>query len=667
MQPITLAVQNAMDPRDIGVATSSATFFRQMGATAGTAVFLSLLFSTVGEKIQDAYAAAARTPQFQQALADPAVAANPANQPILSAVHGGGAVGSSALNDTSFLSRVTPVLARPFKVGFSDSMDMIFLVAAAILVLAFLLLVFLPQIPLRTQSALSAREGAPDGRSPGDLSPAGPSSAELAAAGPSGDGPPTATVAGPAPPPDDREPVGVPTGPPAVRDSAGAGSVGAGSARAGGLGPLEVRDVSGAEHAGHRPETLADVAPVRMPLSNEAIVTGRVDGPGGGPVSGATVTVTDFGGAQLARAVTGLDGTYRLVVPTGGTFLFICAAEHHQPAASLITITGGELHRDVSLSGAGQLEGAVADQNGRPIPGAVLTLIDARGEVVASAAAGPDGGYLLTGLYPSEYTLTATAEGTRPAARSVVLEGTGSGRVDLVLMTNGTLAGLIRAATSGQPVADASVMAIDQFGAVVGATVTGTDGRYEFGDLAPSVYTVTASGYAPVASRVELTGDRIDHDIVLGAPANGHRPGVHAAMAPAEASASAPGDGPSSDSPTDSSSTGSGSPTDSSSTGSDSTSERGAARSNTTDSGAARSNPTDGGAADASASDSGAPGSDTPGVGAAGGDATADGPAGSVPAPRTGASAAPADGTAVNGHDAATDALSSADRDGGTR
>jgi len=29
MQPITLAVQNAMPPQDIGVATSSATFFRQ--------------------------------------------------------------------------------------------------------------------------------------------------------------------------------------------------------------------------------------------------------------------------------------------------------------------------------------------------------------------------------------------------------------------------------------------------------------------------------------------------------------------------------------------------------------------------------------------------------------------------------------------------------------
>ena len=50
MQPITLATQNAMPPRDIGVATSSATFFRQMGGTLGVAVFLSVLFSTVWQQ-----------------------------------------------------------------------------------------------------------------------------------------------------------------------------------------------------------------------------------------------------------------------------------------------------------------------------------------------------------------------------------------------------------------------------------------------------------------------------------------------------------------------------------------------------------------------------------------------------------------------------------------
>src|SRR5881392_2908144 len=72
MQPLVLAVQNAMPPRDIGVATSSATFFRQMGGTLGTAVFLSILFNAVPDKIRaaiegdSAFQAAVRSPEYAQ-------------------------------------------------------------------------------------------------------------------------------------------------------------------------------------------------------------------------------------------------------------------------------------------------------------------------------------------------------------------------------------------------------------------------------------------------------------------------------------------------------------------------------------------------------------------------------------------------------------------------
>ncbi|MGN6688503.1 MAG: MDR family MFS transporter, partial [Actinomycetales bacterium] len=54
MQTLVLAIQNAVPPRDMGVATSSATFFRQMGGTLGTAVFLSVLFNGLPSRIADA-------------------------------------------------------------------------------------------------------------------------------------------------------------------------------------------------------------------------------------------------------------------------------------------------------------------------------------------------------------------------------------------------------------------------------------------------------------------------------------------------------------------------------------------------------------------------------------------------------------------------------------
>src|SRR5207248_6405558 len=106
MQPITLAVQNAMPPRDIGVATSSATFFRQMGGTAGTAVFLSVLFSTVGDRIRGAFQTAAQDPTFQATVSNPSVASDPHNAPVIQALHSGGQVSGSAINDTSFIQHM---------------------------------------------------------------------------------------------------------------------------------------------------------------------------------------------------------------------------------------------------------------------------------------------------------------------------------------------------------------------------------------------------------------------------------------------------------------------------------------------------------------------------------------------------------------------------------
>jgi EmrB/QacA subfamily drug resistance transporter len=56
----TLAIQNAVPPRQIGVATASATFFRQMGATVGVAVLGTVFASSLGDAGREAFAAATR-------------------------------------------------------------------------------------------------------------------------------------------------------------------------------------------------------------------------------------------------------------------------------------------------------------------------------------------------------------------------------------------------------------------------------------------------------------------------------------------------------------------------------------------------------------------------------------------------------------------------------
>jgi len=164
MQPLTLAVQNAVPPRDIGVATSSATFTRQIGGTLGVAVFLSILFSAVPSRIQTAFAKIAPTPEFQAALKNPqSPTGNPkANADFIHSLQqaqsgGGGGGAINPLSDSSFIQQLDPRLAKPFLIGFSQAMDLVFLIGSAVMVIAFIVVWFLPHVELRSGSAYDSR------------------------------------------------------------------------------------------------------------------------------------------------------------------------------------------------------------------------------------------------------------------------------------------------------------------------------------------------------------------------------------------------------------------------------------------------------------------------------------------------------------------------------
>jgi EmrB/QacA subfamily drug resistance transporter len=154
MQPLLLILQSAVPPRDIGVATASATFFRQIGGTIGVAIFLSILFGQVGGHIGNALQTESRTPSFQHAIQHPAT---PLDHQFAQSVQGGhGTFLSKATDDSSFIQKLSPVLAHPFKVGFADAMDTVFLFAGLVGVLAFLTLLLMPKVELRSTSASAA-------------------------------------------------------------------------------------------------------------------------------------------------------------------------------------------------------------------------------------------------------------------------------------------------------------------------------------------------------------------------------------------------------------------------------------------------------------------------------------------------------------------------------
>lgn len=83
MQTLVLASQNSVPPEDMGVASSAATFFRQIGGTLGTAIMISVLFALLPTNIVHSMADRGTLTSALDAALDPSVAEAPANAAIM--------------------------------------------------------------------------------------------------------------------------------------------------------------------------------------------------------------------------------------------------------------------------------------------------------------------------------------------------------------------------------------------------------------------------------------------------------------------------------------------------------------------------------------------------------------------------------------------------------
>ncbi|HEX4223666.1 MAG TPA: MFS transporter [Pseudonocardiaceae bacterium] len=474
MQTLIIAVQNAVPARDMGVASSSATFFRQTGATLGTAVFLSILFSVLGGKIGAAFTSAARTASFQAAVHDPKVIANPANAPVFAVLHNGG-VGAAAgglAQDSSFVQRLDPRLAQPFLNGFANSLHPVFLTAAIVVAVGFGVLLFLKEVPLRMQSGLEARL-AEDGGEGGGVGAGEYGSVEYGSA--------------------DRN------GRPYAEGNGHAGVGNPGLSELAGAMPMSGSDGFGADRG--------------------MSISGHVRRSDGHAIADSALTLIDMAGRQVGRNSSAADGGFHIAVPGPGAYVLIASAGAHQPQASTVTVGDGPVTVDVVLTGTSSLSGSVSIAGrGTPVAGAAATLADAHGEVVNSQLTDALGKYLFTELVGGAYTLVISAEGFQPVAQAVTVESTGTTTHDVQLAGGSHLRGVARVA-DGRPVPDARVTLLDGAGNVVGMATTDDDGQYSFDDLPEGDYTVIASGYPPVASTLRVVGGEFgQHDVRLGHP-----------------------------------------------------------------------------------------------------------------------------------------------------
>ncbi|MFF3848647.1 MFS transporter [Streptomyces sp. NPDC002328] len=455
MQNLVLSTQNQVDPRDLGAASSTVTFFRSLGGAMGVSALGAVMAHRITDYAQDGIAGLG--PKYASL-----------------------ASGSSSTGEIPDMDKLPVPLRTVMESAYGHGIADVFLIAAVMALLAFLITLFIKEVPLRTKGALAQAatdsEGAP-----------AQASAETA----------VETSAG----------TSVDT---SVEERVPSWAVAAAEADGG---------ADGRAAATERIPAVASAAGGYGGDAGAGIpVHGHVRGAESAPVPRAAVTLISLAGRQLGRSVAQADGSYALDAPGAGSYVLIASADGFQPQASTVVVNDEPVAYDIVLSGTSGLGGVVrAAVSGEPVKDAMVIVTDVRGDLLATGTTGERGEFGFAELVPGAVTVAVNAAGFRPRALPVEIAVTGVTRTEVVLDAGARLQGVVRAPHG--PLADARVTLVDGAGNVVGTATTGADGAYAFTDLDGGEYTVIATGYPPAATALTVSGPGVDgHDIELAHP-----------------------------------------------------------------------------------------------------------------------------------------------------
>ncbi|WP_139991574.1 MDR family MFS transporter [Paenibacillus paridis] len=154
MPVFTLTVQNAVAPTQLGVATATATLFRNLGGTIGIAVMGTVMNSTMSSKLEAAVKAGegpdlsqvdAETAQNLSSFLNPQMLLD---QPKLKELH------------ATLPEQIQPLFTHIIEMVrgvLSESLTVVFLFGMSLLIVAFVLVFFLKEIPLRSANDAKAK------------------------------------------------------------------------------------------------------------------------------------------------------------------------------------------------------------------------------------------------------------------------------------------------------------------------------------------------------------------------------------------------------------------------------------------------------------------------------------------------------------------------------
>ncbi|MEU3835194.1 MFS transporter [Streptomyces microflavus] len=435
MQNLVLATQNQVAPEDLGSASSVVTFFRSLGGAIG----VSALGAVLGNRV---------TQYVKEGLAD----LGPEGAKL-----GHGGTGGGGIPDLD-------KLPEPFRVvmeaAYGHGVGDVFLYAAPCALVAFVVTLFIKEVALKTSAGNDSRSDTQEA-TPVAAPVAAPVEAEVPAAvgatalvseGAAGvtsidtadAATPYETVQGTPVQGVVRGAEGAPVARAAVTlISLGGRQLGRSVARADGGYALDAPGSGSyvliASADGFQPQA-STVVVGEEPLAFDILLSGTSGLAGnvraaeaGTPVEGAMVIVTDVRGDVLATGVSGQTGEFAFGELVPGSVTVAVNAAGFRPLALPVEIGGQGVTRvEAALRSGALVQGVVRAGSARtPLADARVTLIDAAGNVVATATTGEDGAYAFADLDAGEYSVIAT--GYPPVAGSLTVSGPGVDGHDIEL------------------------------------------------------------------------------------------------------------------------------------------------------------------------------------------------------------------------------------------
>ncbi|MFF8500666.1 MFS transporter [Streptomyces anulatus] len=439
MQNLVLATQNQVAPEDLGSASSVVTFFRSLGGAIG----VSALGAVLGNRV---------THYVKEGIAD----LGPEG-----AAFGHGGTGGGGIPD---LDKLPEPLRLVMEAAYGHGVGDVFLYAAPAALVAFVVTLFIKEVALKSSVATDApaEASAADGTTEAPV-PAVVGAAGLASEGAAGvtsvdtvEAPADAPAPSPAPYDTADGVRGTPVhgvvrgaeGAPVARAavtliSLGGRQLGRSVARSDGGYTLDAPGSGSyvliASADGFQPQA-STVVVGEEPLAFDILLSGTSGLAGtvkaaesGDPVDGAMVVVTDVRGDVLATGVSGPAGEFAFGELIPGSVTVAVNAAGFRPLALPVEIAGQGVTRvEAALRSGALVRGVVRAGSARsPLTDARVTLIDAAGNVVATATTGEDGAYAFTDLDAGEYAVIAT--GYPPVAGSLTVSGPGVDGHDIEL------------------------------------------------------------------------------------------------------------------------------------------------------------------------------------------------------------------------------------------